>query len=41
MGDYFSCEEKHILKRMPNKKDILLFWFHEYGNCYKFRSSKV
>lgn len=22
VGDCFSCEEKHILKRVPNKKDI-------------------
>jgi hypothetical protein len=31
-GDYFSCEEKQILRRMQTKQNKI----HEHGICYKF-----
>ena len=36
-GNYFSCKEKQILRRMQ----FFYFFSNEHENCCKFQSGKV
>jgi hypothetical protein len=40
-ANYFSWEEKHILRRMQKEKEKENNFYSSDGNCYKFQSAKV